>query len=209
MKNRIKALFLAAGLAVSMFGTCARAEAVTEEAVTEASSEAETESAGSTLTLTFQDGTEHIFENVPALQDPELTEEHTFFYISYTDESGESDEIAETAEEKEFEEPLTMYVLNDVYIRSENTSDSDALGVASLGSEITVTGGTPTWYKVEQGDITGYVSRAYLSEDQESANAAVAAEEAEVARVQAEAAAAAAAQAQAAAAAQAAAQAAA
>lgn len=40
MKNRIKALFLAAGLAVSMFGTCARAEAVTEEAVTEASSEA-------------------------------------------------------------------------------------------------------------------------------------------------------------------------
>src|SRR5699024_10007195 len=107
------------------------------ETETEASSEAETESAGSTLTLTFQDGTAHIFENVPALQDPELTEEHTFFYIYYTDESGESDEIAETAEEKEFEEPLTMYVLNDVYIRSENTSDSDALGVASLGSEIT------------------------------------------------------------------------
>lgn len=173
-------------------------EAVLKAASQKDETEAETESAfEKTLVLTGEDGKEHTFEQVDfsAMTDPVLISDNGFLYIRYTNEEGEEKEAAETAEEVEFEKELTMYVTNDVYIRAEGNGDSEALGVASLGNEITVTGASPKWYKVKQGDVTGYVARAFLSKDKESADAAVKAEEAAVAQAQAQAAAAAAAQA--------------
>ena len=124
------------------------------------------------------------------MTEPVLVKDHGFLYIQYKNAEGKEKEAAETAEEVEFDQPETMYVVNDVYIRAEANGDSEALAVASLGQEIRVIGAAPKWYKVEQGEVTGYIARSFLSKDKESADAAVKAEEA----AQAQAAAAAAAQ---------------
>lgn len=151
-----------------------------------------------TLTLIEDDGTEHLYEEVELsdMNNPVLVEEDGFLFLNYENADGEEKTLAETAEEIAFEEPVTMYVVNDVYIRAEANSDSEALGVASLGKEYTVVAATPKWYKIETEDLTGYVARSYLSKDKESADAAVKAEEAAIAQAQAAAAAAAAAQSQ-------------
>ena len=141
------------------------------------------------LVLTEEDGTEHLFEEIDLFGTAVLTKEDGFFFVKCKDDAEKEKTYYETADEAVFEEPLTMYVVNDVYIRQEANGDSTALGVASLGSEITVVGASPKWYHVEQGEIEGYVSRAYLSKDKENADAAVKAEEAALAQAQAEAAA--------------------
>ncbi len=153
------------------------------------------------LILTEESGAEHTFENVDLseMKEIKLTEEDGFLFIRYQDAEGEEKTAYETAEEREYEKPATMYVVNDVYIRKAADGESEALGVASLGSEIQVVGASPKWYKVKQEEVTGYVARSFLSKDKEAAESAVKAEEAAVARAQAEAAAAAAAAQQAAA----------
>lgn len=147
------------------------------------------------LRLTGEDKKVHVFEdvNLDILTDPVLVIDNGFLYIQYKNAEGKVKELAETAEETDFKEPVTMYVVSDVYIRAEADGDSEALGVASLGNEIQAVGASPKWYKIKQGELTGYVARAYLSRDKESADAAVKAEEAAIAQAQAEAQAAAAA----------------
>lgn len=166
------------------------AETAEEETETEADAEKEENVAG--ITLTGEDGEVHVFPDadVTAMTEPVLVKDHGFLYIQYKNTEGKEKEAAETAEEVEFDKPETMYVVNDVYIRAEANGDSEALAVASLGQEIRVIGAAPKWYKVEQGEVTGYIARSFLSKDKESADAAVKAEEA----AQAQAAAAAAAQ---------------
>ena len=171
----------------ALAGTTETAE---EETETEAVAEKEENAAG--ITLTGEDGAVHVFPDADAtaMTEPVLVKDHGFLYIQYKNAEGKEKEAAETAEEVEFDQPETMYVVNDVYIREEANGDSEALAVASLGQEIRVIGATPKWYKVEQGEVTGYIARSFLSKDKESADAAVKAEEA----AQAQAAAAAAAQ---------------
>ena len=171
----------------ALAGTTETAE---EETETEAVAEKEENAAG--ITLTGEDGAVHVFPDADAtaMTEPVLVKDHGFLYIQYKNAEGKEKEAAETAEEVEFDQPETMYVVNDVYIREEANGDSEALAVASLGQEIRVIGAAPKWYKVEQGEVTGYIARSFLSKDKESADAAVKAEEA----AQAQAAAAAAAQ---------------
>ena len=169
----------------ALAGTTETAE---EETETETAAEKEENVAG--ITLTGEDGEVHVFPDadVTTMTEPVLVKDHGFLYIQYKNAEGKEKEAAETAEEVEFDQPETMYVVNDVYIRAEANGDSEAL--ASLGQEIRVIGAAPKWYKVEQGEVTGYIARSFLSKDKESADAAVKAEEA----AQAQAAAAAAAQ---------------
>ena len=171
----------------ALAGTTETAE---EETETETDAEKEENVAG--ITLTGEDGEVHVFPDadVTTMTEPVLVKDHGFFYIQYKNAEGKEKEAAETAEEVEFDQPETMYVVNDVYIRAEANGDSEALAVASLGQEIRVIGAAPKWYKVEQGEVNGYIARSFLSKDKESADAAVKAEEA----AQAQAAAAAAAQ---------------
>lgn len=171
----------------ALAGTTETAE---EETETETAAEKEENVAG--ITLTGEDGEVHVFPDadVTAMTEPVLVKDHGFLYIQYKNAEGKEKEAAETAEEVKFDQPETMYVVNDVYIRAEANGDSEALAVASLGQEIRVIGAAPKWYKVEQGEVTGYIARSFLSKDKESADAAVKAEEA----AQAQAAAAAAAQ---------------
>ena len=171
----------------ALAGTTETAE---EETETETAAEKEENVAG--ITLTGEDGEVHVFPDadVTTMTEPVLVKDHGFFYIQYKNAEGKEKEAAETAEEVEFDQPETMYVVNDVYIRAEANGDSEALAVASLGQEIRVIGAAPKWYKVEQGEVNGYIARSFLSKDKESADAAVKAEEA----AQAQAAAAAAAQ---------------
>ena len=171
----------------ALAGTTETAE---EEAETETAAEKEENVAG--ITLTGEDGEVHVFPDadVTTMTEPVLVKDHGFLYVQYKNAEGKEKEAAETAEEVEFDQPETMYVVNDVYIRAEANGDSEALAVASLGQEIRVIGAAPKWYKVEQGEVTGYIARSFLSKDKESADAAVKAEEA----AQAQAAAAAAAQ---------------
>ncbi len=169
------------------------AEEETETAETE--TEAESEGAVTGLTLTGEDGEVHVFADadVTAMTDPVLVKDNGFLYIEYKNAEGKDKEAAETADEVEFDKEVTMYVVNDVYVRAEANGDSEALAVASLGQEVTVTGAAPKWYKVVMGETTGYIARSFLSKDKESADAAVKAEEAAQAQAAAEAQAAAAA----------------
>lgn len=173
----------------ALAGTTETAE---EETETETETAAEKEENVVGITLTGEDGEVHVFPDadVTTMTEPVLVKDHGFLYIQYKNAEGKEKEAAETAEEVEFDQPETMYVVNDVYIRAEANGDSEALAVASLGQEIRVIGAAPKWYKVEQGEVTGYIARSFLSKDKESADAAVKAEEA----AQAQAAAAAAAQ---------------
>lgn len=169
------------------------AEEETETAETE--TEAESEGTVTGLTLTGEDGEVHVFADadVTAMTDPVLVKDNGFLYIEYKNAEGKDKEAAETADEVEFDKEVTMYVVNDVYVRAEANGDSEALAVASLGQEVTVTGAAPKWYKVVMGETTGYIARSFLSKDKESADAAVKAEEAAQAQAAAEAQAAAAA----------------
>ena len=167
---------------------------VVKEAVVGAAEE-ETEGIVTGLTLTGEDGEVHVFADadVTAMTDPVLVKDNGFLYIEYKNAEGKDKEAAETADEVEFDKEVTMYVVNDVYVRAEANGDSEALAVASLGQEVTVTGAAPKWYKVVMGETTGYIARSFLSKDKESADAAVKAEEAAQAQAAAEAQAAAAA----------------
>lgn len=169
------------------------AEEETETAETE--TEAESEGTVTGLTLTGEDGEVHVFADadVTAMTDPVLVKDNGFLYIKYKNAEGKDKEAAETADEVEFDKEVTMYVVNDVYVRAEANGDSEALAVASLGQEVTVTGAAPKWYKVVMGETTGYIARSFLSKDKESADAAVKAEKAAQAQAAAEAQAAAAA----------------
>ena len=169
------------------------AEEETETAETE--TEAESEGIVTGLTLTGEDGEVHVFADadVTAMTDPVLVKDNGFLYIEYKNAEGKDKEAAETADEVEFDKEVTMYVVNDVYVRAETNGDSEALAVASLGQEVTVTGAAPKWSKVVMGETTGYIARSFLSKDKESADAAVKAEEAAQAQAAAEAQAAAAA----------------
>ena len=169
------------------------AEEETETAETE--TEAESEGIVTGLTLTGEDGEVHVFADadVTAMTDPVLVKDNGFLYIEYKNAEGKDKEAAETADEVEFDKEVTMYVVNDVYVRAEANGDYEALAVASLGQEVTVTGAAPKWYKVVMGETTGYIARSFLSKDKESADAAVKAEEAAQAQAAAEAQAAAAA----------------
>ena len=169
------------------------AEEETETAENE--TEAESEGIVTGLTLTGEDGEVHVFADadVTAMTDPVLVKYNGFLYIEYKNAEGKDKEAAETADEVEFDKEVTMYVVNDVYVRAEANGDSEALAVASLGQEVTVTGAAPKWYKVVMGETTGYIARSFLSKDKESADAAVKAEEAAQAQAAAEAQAAAAA----------------
>ena len=154
------------------------AEEETETPETE--TEAESEGIVTGLTLTGEDGEVHVFADadVTAMTDPVLVKDNGFLYIEYKNAEGKDKEAAETADEVEFDKEVTMYVVNDVYVRAEANGDSEALAVASLGQEVTVTGAAPKWYKVVMGETTGYIARSFLSKDKESADAAVKAEEA-------------------------------
>lgn len=166
-----------------------------ETETTETETEAESEGTVTGLTLTGEDGEVHVFADadVTAMTDPVLVKDNGFLYIEYKNAEGKDKEAAETADEVEFDKEVTMYVVNDVYVRAEANGDSEALAVASLGQEVTVTGAAPKWYKVVMGETTGYIARSFLSKDKESADAAVKAEEAAQAQAVAEAQAAAAA----------------
>lgn len=163
------------------------AEEETETAETE--TEAESEGTVTGLILTGEDGEVHVFADadVTAMTDPVLVKDNGFLYIEYKNAEGKDKEAAETADEVEFDKEVTMYVVNDVYVRAEANGDSEVLAVASLGQEVTVTGAAPKWYKVVMGETTGYIARSFLSKDKESADAAVKAEEAAQAQAAAEA----------------------
>lgn len=83
-------------------------------------------SAGKIFTVTAEDGTEHIFENVDpdSWTDPVIYDEYGFLYIKYQDAQKKDQEIAETADEKEWESPVTMYLLSNVNVREQADKES-------------------------------------------------------------------------------------
>lgn len=89
---------------------------------------------------------------------------------------GESETQEFQTEETELEK--IMYALDDVYIRGGKDAEAEAAGIAKRGSELTVTKQDGDWCKVSQGDIEGYIMSKFLTESQEEAQNAVAAQEA-------------------------------
>ena len=164
-------------------------EADDSEETADASKEAKMD-----LVLTEEDGTEHTFQDVTVdkWKDAVLVNSYEFLYINYKDESGKDQEAAETADERTFDEPITMYVSANVHVRKEADKESESLKVAALGDEFKVIAAVPGWFKVENGDDTGYVFHSYLTEDKAAVDALVKAkQEADAAAAQAAAAAAA------------------
>ena len=163
-------------------------EADNSEETADASKEAKMD-----LVLTEEDGTEHTFQDVTVdkWKDAVLVNSYEFLYINYKDESGKDQEAAETADERTFDEPITMYVSANVHVRKEADKESESLKVAALGDEFKVIAAVPGWFKVENGDDTGYVFHSYLTEDKAAVDALVKAkQEADAAAAQAAAAAA-------------------
>ena len=164
-------------------------EADNSEETADASKEAKMD-----LVLTEEDGTEHTFQDVTVdkWKDAVLVNSYEFLYINYKDESGKDQEAAETADERTFDEPITMYVSANVHVRKEADKEFESLKVAALGDEFKVIAAVPGWFKVENGDDTGYVFHSYLTEDKAAVDALVKAkQEADAAAAQAAAAAAA------------------
>lgn len=164
-------------------------EADNSEETADASKEAKMD-----LVLTEEDGTEHTFQDVTVdkWKDAVLVNSYEFLYINYKDESGKDQEAAETADERTFDEPIIMYVSANVHVRKEADKESESLKVAALGDEFKVIAAVPGWFKVENGDDTGYVFHSYLTEDKAAVDALVKAkQEADAAAAQAAAAAAA------------------
>ncbi|MCU6764210.1 SH3 domain-containing protein [Blautia ammoniilytica] len=164
-------------------------EADNSEETADASKEAKMD-----LVLTEEDGTEHTFQDVTVdkWKDAVLVNSYEFLYINYKDESGKDQEAAETADERTFDEPITMYVSANVHVRKKADKESESLKVAALGDEFKVIAAVPGWFKVENGDDTGYVFHSYLTEDKAAVDALVKAkQEADAAAAQAAAAAAA------------------
>lgn len=129
--------------------------------------------ASCTVVLTTADG-ERIFEDAKpeAWTDAKLVEEQGFWYIQYTDAEGSQRELAETADMVELDEPLTMWTLTDVYVREAADGESEALAVANLGDECSVTAVLPGWYQVEYGEVEGYINHKFLTDDEAEAEAA-------------------------------------
>ena len=150
------------------------------EADKDAEAEKDTEkkedaSTGKTFTVTAEDGTEHIFENVDpdSWTDPVIYDEYGFLYIKYQDAQKKDQEIAETADEKEWESPVTMYLLSNVNVREQADKESKSLKVLSTGTEVKAVAIVPEWIKVQADDITGYIYHSYITENKEAADAKV------------------------------------
>lgn len=142
---------------------------------TEKKEETEETSAGKSLTITDEDGTDHIFENVDpdSWADPVIYDEYGFLYIKYQDDQKKDQEIVETADEKEWDSPLTMYLLSNVNIREEADKESKSLKVLSTGAEVKAVAIVPGWIKIQVDELTGYVYHSYITENKEAADAKV------------------------------------
>lgn len=127
------------------------------------------------LVLTEENGDIHTFEDVEAdtWTEPLVYDEYGFLYISYKDQDGNTKEVEESADEKEFEGALTMYASSNVHIREKADQDSESLKILQLGDEATAVGAVPGWIKVESGDVSGYVFHSYITENKEKVDALV------------------------------------
>ncbi len=161
--------------------------------------ESEEESEKQILTILDGEEKEHVFEltDLDSWTGPIIYDEYGFLYIKYQDSQKKEQELMETAEEKEWDTALTMYLLSNVNVREKADKESESLKVLSTGTKVTATAIVPGWIKIETDELTGYIYHSYITENKEAADAKVQAEK--EAREQAEAAAAAAAAAQAAA----------
>ena len=133
---------------------------------------------GKTLTVTGKDETDHVFENVDpdSWTDPVIYDEYGFLYIKYQDADKKEQEIAETADEKEWDSPLTMYLLSNVNVREQADKESKSLKVLSTGTEVKAVAIVPEWIKIETDEVTGYIYHSYITENKEAADAKVKAE---------------------------------
>ena len=173
-------------------------DAKAEDTKTEDAAETTEKAQGKMLTVTGEDGTEHVFKNMDpdSWTEPVMYDEYGFLYIKYENKDKKEEEVAETAEEKEWGESLTMYLLSNVNVREKADKESKSLKVLSTGAEVKGIAVAPGWIKVQADDITGYVYHTYITENKEAADAKVKAEQEAKAQAEAAAAQAAAAQAQ-------------
>ena len=96
---------------------------------------------------------------------PVLKERFGFLYIEYTDENLEVQEAWETGEEKELEQPITVYATTEVNIRETADTQAQSLAVTTPGAEWKAVAALPGWVKVEANGVTGYVYQKYVTED--------------------------------------------
>lgn len=144
--------------------------------VKEAVYETEENKETGTLTVTQEDGTVHTFKDVTmgSWKDVCMKEEYGFLYINYKDEKDQDVELLETAEEKILDEPVTVYSIDNVNVRSEAKKDSKSLYVTKPGEEATVQAAVPGWLKVKIGDKEGYVYHSFFLDDKEKADEEIA-----------------------------------
>lgn len=152
-------------------------DAKAEDTKTEDTAETTEKAQGKMLTVTGEDGTEHVFKNMDpdSWTEPVIYDEYGFLYIKYENKDKKEEEVAETAEEKEWGEPLTMYLLSNVNVREKADKESKSLKVLSTGTEVKGIAVAPGWIKVQADDITGYVYHTYITENKEAAAAQAAA----------------------------------
>lgn len=112
---------------------------------TEAEASDSSASAAGTLALTDAAGKVHTFEETDPskLNGSALITDDGFLFIRYQADDGSSKLFYESGDEVSFDAPVKKYITNTVYIRSEADADSEAIGVCSLGEEVSALGASP------------------------------------------------------------------
>ena len=131
-----------------------------------------------TLSVTDEKERVHLLEHVDlsllqgltADQELAFIVQDSFLFIRYTDENWNTKLVYETAgNEAGLLEHVIRYALSDVYIRKEPDPDSEILGTVSVGDAVEVIGALPRWCRIARGTVNGYVSRVYLTDDEQTA----------------------------------------
>ena len=109
-----------------------------------------------------------------------LREQLGFFYLNYTDASGEKKELAEKNDGGELGEAQPLYTTKKVNLRETPDPGAEVLSVVPARTEVSADEVLPGWIRVDYNGTQGYIAHQFLVSDlsdipQENAIASVAA----------------------------------
>ncbi|MEI3336938.1 MAG: SH3 domain-containing protein [Clostridium sp.] len=97
---------------------------------------------------------------------------NTTGYVSkdYVQTSGESGSGSSSQETTSGKSGQVVNVHSSLNVRSGASTSSSVIGSLSNGSKVTIVGESGSWYKINYGNTTGYVSKDYIQSSGESNN---------------------------------------
>ncbi|MDO4344186.1 MAG: SH3 domain-containing protein, partial [Eubacteriales bacterium] len=125
------------------------------------------------ITLTTKDGKTYELKNADYTdwKDAEITLEGEAPVIKYTSVDLKVPASASQTGEIKFEQPASVYALDDVNVREKADGESEVLTVLTKGASAKSTGKTATHFIIEADGVTGYAVKEYITGDAGKAGA--------------------------------------